>query len=131
MSIWPVILAAISSVLIGALWYHPRLFGTMWMQETGVTPERAERGARYKHVHFLLGFLAACITAYVLRELMMHVGIKTMTQAIGFAIVVWIGLMAPVSASAFLWEHRSFGFYMVNISYWLLVSVVMCTILAV
>src|SRR3990167_2729749 len=129
LSIWPAIAAAISSILIGYFWYHPRVFGTLWMREAGITPEMAEHGARYRHVHFLFGFLAALITAYVARELMVQIGVKTVAAAFGFGIVIWIGFVAPVAASAFLWEHRSFKFYVLNISYWLLVCVVMSVIL--
>jgi len=128
-SIWPVIAAAISSALIGIVWYHPRVFGTLWMREANISPEMAEHGARYRHMHFLLGLLASLITAYVARELMVHIGITDIGEAYGFGILIWIGFVVPVSASAFLWEHRSLTFYLLNISYWFVVCSVMSIIL--
>jgi len=33
-----VILATLSSMAVGAIWYTPRVFGKLWMRLTGVTP---------------------------------------------------------------------------------------------
>jgi len=130
-SIWPVLAAAISSVLVGYIWYHPRVFGTLWMREAHITPDMAEVRARYRHVHFALGCLAALITAYVLRELMVYIRINTIAEALGFALFIWVGLVAPVAASAFLWEHRSATFYLLNVTYWLLICTLMSVILVI
>lgn len=34
--------AALVPTLIGFVWYHPKVFGTAWMKETGMTPEKAQ-----------------------------------------------------------------------------------------
>lgn len=130
-SIWPVIAAAISAVLIGYMWYHPRVFGTLWMQGSGMTPEMAEHSARYRHVHLLLGCIAALAVAYVLQEIMYFLKIQNGYDALGLSLLVWIGFVVPVSSGAYLWEHRSVKFYFLNISYWLVVLAAMSTILVI
>src|SRR3989344_7630668 len=95
---WPVIAAAISALLIGAVWYHPRVFGSLWMQGSGMTPEMAERGARYRHVHFILGFIAALVAADVLRLLLRSLEIRDAFGAMHLALLIWIGFVVPVSA---------------------------------
>ena len=126
---WPVIAAAISGLLIGAGWYHPRVFGSLWMQGSGMTPEMAERGARYRHVHFILGFIAALVAADVLRLLLRSLEIRDAFGAMHLALLIWIGFVVPVSAGALLWEHRSVKFYVLNICYWLVTLIVMSYVL--
>jgi hypothetical protein len=31
------ILAALSTLVVGFVWYHPKVFGTIWMKESGMT----------------------------------------------------------------------------------------------
>ena len=33
------LLAALSSLVVGFIWYNPKVFGSIWMKETGITPE--------------------------------------------------------------------------------------------
>lgn len=35
---WAVILATLSSMIVGSMWYTPKVFGNYWMKATGVTP---------------------------------------------------------------------------------------------
>ena len=35
-----VIVAALSTFIVGFIWYNPKVFGTIWMQESGMTEEK-------------------------------------------------------------------------------------------
>ena len=37
--------AALSTLVIGFIWYHPKVFGTIWMKEIGMTEEKAKKGS--------------------------------------------------------------------------------------
>ena len=39
MNFWAVLLAAVSSFLLGGLWYSPALFGRLWNAENGGPPQ--------------------------------------------------------------------------------------------
>ena len=39
-----VLVAALSSFVVGFVWYNPKIFGTIWMNETGMTEEKAKQG---------------------------------------------------------------------------------------
>ena len=41
-NMWPVIIAAIASMILGMIWYHPKVFGNLWMKLTGVTNKDRE-----------------------------------------------------------------------------------------
>ena len=59
-----VVVAAVASMIIGAIWYSPRVFGRMWMRLTGKTMDQmagqsAGRG-------YLVTFIGSLVTAWVL-----------------------------------------------------------------
>ena len=39
-----VLVAALSSFVVGFVWYNPKVFGTIWMNEVGMTEEKAKQG---------------------------------------------------------------------------------------
>lgn len=38
-----VLVAALIPMILGFIWYHPKVFGTVWMNATGMTPEKAKQ----------------------------------------------------------------------------------------
>ena len=38
-----IIVASIIPLVTGFIWYNPKVFGTVWMKETGMTSEKAEK----------------------------------------------------------------------------------------
>ncbi len=131
LSVWPLVAAALASTLIGYCWYHPRLFGGEWMRDSGMTPEMAERGARRAHRYEVFGFVAALVVAYVLRMLLIGLGVSDVVGAIKIGAWLWLGFAAPILLGAVLWEHRPLKLYCINIGYWLLALVAMAVILVI
>jgi hypothetical protein len=42
------VVAAFTTLLVGFVWYHPKVFGTAWMKEAGLTQEELEKGNMLK-----------------------------------------------------------------------------------
>src|SRR5437763_1389492 len=61
-----IIASGFAAVLVGMIWYHPRIFGGAWMRLAGLTPEMQEQRKKRMPVTGLLGFLAAMLVAYVM-----------------------------------------------------------------
>jgi len=59
---WPVLLAALSSFVLGSLWYG-FIFQKVWCRETGIDPERPPPVLRTFGGAFLLSLLAAFVFA--------------------------------------------------------------------
>jgi len=43
-----VLVASLSTLLVGFIWYNPKVFGTIWMKETGMTEEKAKNSNMVK-----------------------------------------------------------------------------------
>ncbi len=131
LSIWPLVAAAAAATAIGYVWYHPRLFGKMWMRLSGMTPEMAEHGAKHIHLYTLAGFAACLIVAFVMRMFLVGLGIFDVAGAARLAYVLFLGFAAPLLLGSVIWEHRPFALYLLNIGYWLVAFVAMAIILVV
>ncbi len=49
--------AAVSALIIGAIWYNPKVFGTAWMKAADMTEEKMQ-GANMAKI-FILAFIFA------------------------------------------------------------------------
>lgn len=65
-----VLAAASSSFIVGFIWYNPKVFGTIWMKEAGLTQEQVEKGNILKI--FGLTFVYAFMLAFMLQNLVIH-----------------------------------------------------------
>ena len=65
-----ILVAALVPMVLGFIWYHPKVFGTVWMQLTGMTEEKAQQGNMF--LKFGLSFVFSFLLAFVLNELVVH-----------------------------------------------------------
>jgi hypothetical protein len=67
---YAVLVAALSSFIVGFIWYNPKVFGTIWMQESGMTDEKAKNGNMAKI--FGLTFVYSLMLAFIMQSLTIH-----------------------------------------------------------
>lgn len=122
--------AALLATVVGFLWYHPRVFGTIWMQHARLTPEAVERAKKRTHLYAIAGLFGNVIAAYVLYYLLVSFDIATVEIAILVGFLAWIGFTAPALLGMILWEQKPLAYYLVNALYWLVSLVLMSVMLA-
>ena len=59
------LLSGVASLILGSIWYHKKVFGTAWMDETGMTDEKARQGNM--PLIFGLSFLITAYMAYSMK----------------------------------------------------------------
>lgn len=64
-SLWAVLVAALSSFVLGGLWYSPALFGKRWMRDAGVG-QTSGHPARVYGIAFGFSLVAAYVFARIL-----------------------------------------------------------------
>jgi hypothetical protein len=95
------VVAALSSFLIGGVWYSPLLFARAWQRAVGLTDEQARAGAaRTFGGAFALSLVVAMNLAFFLGR---HAGIAWGT---GAGALAGIGWAAASLATIFLFEKR-------------------------
>lgn len=127
---WPIVAAGVAPVLIGWVWYHPRVFGTSWMRLANVTPEMAERGKKMMPLSVILALCGGMLIAYVMNYVGIAFQIYDWVGAIfELALWSWLGFIVPTSLGTILWEQRPFKLYLINTLYWLVTFIAMALIL--
>ena len=121
-----VIVAALASFIIGALWYGP-LFGKKWMELNGFTKENIKDGGLSMPVILIVNYVATALAALALA---MFIGAEANA---GFGIfagvmiaVFWIGTSR---LNDVLYEKKPMGLFWINVGYYLVIYAIMGAIL--
>ncbi len=67
---WILPVAAIIPLVLGFIWYNPKVFGNAWMKAAEISEERAKSGNMLKI--FGLTYLFSLFAAYILSSLSVH-----------------------------------------------------------
>jgi hypothetical protein len=113
LNLWAVLVAGISSMVLGALWYSPALFAHAWMRESGMTAEKGQNANMGKVMG--TAFVLALIGAFVFA---MFLGPK---PELGFALgagcsagLCWVAGSFGIN---YLFEQRSLKLFLINGGY--------------
>src|SRR5207248_9206719 len=100
-NILAVLVAAVLTFVLGAVWYSPVLFAKQWMAAQGYTAEKLEemkrRGVTRAYAGSVLCYLVA---AYVMALLASYTNSTSLAQGFWLALVSRPGLAAPLVLTA-------------------------------
>ncbi|WP_418262148.1 DUF1761 domain-containing protein [Flavobacterium faecale] len=138
------VVAAASTLVIGFIWYNPKVFGTIWMQESGMTEEKM-KGANMPLI-FILSVFYAFLIAMVLQMLTIHqwgavsmVGgdpaiakpsyeafmadygttYRTFKHGVFHGTITGIFMALPIVGTNALYERKSWKYTLVTAGYWI------------
>jgi hypothetical protein len=126
------LLAVVSALAVGFVWYHPKVFGTAWMKSLGIT-EADARSGNMALMYGMTALLSAVITmplAYSVDHNDDHLS----PFAHGFYHgAVYYGLMValPVVCINGIFDKKSLTGVLISAGYWVLTLGVMAGVLAV
>ncbi|GGC77704.1 hypothetical protein GCM10011508_01430 [Flavobacterium lutivivi] len=147
-----VIVAAFVTLLMGFIWYHPKVFGTIWMNETGMTEEKAKQGNMAKV--FGLTIFYSLLLSFMMPVLVIHqfgaLGMIGGPDFIATAKPSYAAFMAdygdafryfkhgalhglmtgiffalPITAINALFEQKSWKYILINAGYWMVTLTIM------
>ena len=125
----PILFAGVVSVVIGFVWYHPKVFGSAWVRLTNLSPEAVEKGKKRMPLMAFFGLVASMLAAYVMNYFGVAWGVYDVIGAIELGFWCWIGFVAPTMLGIVLWEQKSFKLYLINVLYWLVSFIAMAIVL--
>ena len=81
------VVAAFTTLLVGFIWYHPSVLGSVWIKEAGLTKEESEKGNMFKILgltfifSIFIGMIMQTITIHQLGALGMIGGPSKLAEA--------------------------------------------------
>jgi hypothetical protein len=127
-----ILVAAVSTMVVGFLWYSPLLFAKPWMREMGYDPnDKAKTEEMKKSAGRAYGgsFVASLISAFTL-ALILH-GLRAEDWHFGImaSFHIWLGFVATVQFTGALFMKQSMKLFAINTGYQLVCYLVMGVIL--
>jgi hypothetical protein len=150
------LVSAVTTFVVGFVWYHPKVFGTIWMKETGLTMEKLESGNMLKI--YGLALLYSVMLAFMMPMLVIHqmgplgmIGGPDMIEAAkpsysafladygdafrtykhgalhGFMSGIFLAL--PIISINGLFEHKTWKYMLVQAGYWIVIMTIMGSII--
>jgi hypothetical protein len=144
------IAAACTTLVVGFIWYHPKVFGNAWMKESGTTEEKM-KGVNMALI-FGLSLLYAFFIAFIIQMLTVHqwgalgmVGgdaniakpsfaefmadygsaFRTFKHGALHGFMTGLFLAIPMVGTNALYERRSFKYVLISGGYWTICFMIM------
>ena len=138
------LLAALSTLVVGFIWYNPKVFGTIWMKESGMTEEKM-KGANMVLI-FGMSFFYAFLISFVLQTVVIHqygalgmvggdtakalpsynsfmsdygTAFRTFKHGAFHGFFIGLFLALPLIGTNALYERRSFKYVVVTGGFWI------------
>jgi hypothetical protein len=128
-----ILVAAISTMVVGFLWYSPVLFAKPWMREMGYDPNdkaKIEQMQKSAGPAYFGSFFASLISAFVLALFFHWVRVGGLHLGLLTAFHVWLGFVATVQFTDALFQKKSMTLLAINTGYQLVCYLAMGAILA-
>lgn len=125
-NVWGWILAGLSAIVVGIIWYSPFLFGATWGKATGMSEEEMSKDrAKVMPVLLIISFLTAYVLSLFTVYLHSYLGSSWMTAALDTAFLAWIGLAGTALVAHDIWDKKGRNALYINLGNRLVTLVVM------
>ena len=150
-NILAIIVAAVSALVVGFVWYNPKVFGNAWMKAADVTEEKIKGGNMGKI--FVLAMVFAFLLAVSLQMLVIHqtgaysmIGgqvtdqtlpsfqafmddygntFRTFKHGALHGVLAGLFIALPIIGTNALFERKSAKYILINSGYWIVTLAVM------
>jgi hypothetical protein len=127
---WAVLLATASTMVIGSIWYTPRVFGAYWMDKAKVDRDTAaSRGVLPIIVTVAVSFVTAVVLAGATTITNDFYQGSYLVDALVTGTVLWAGFTAARMITHDAFEARPAGLTAVNVAHELVTVLVMALVI--
>lgn len=126
---WAVIVATLSTMVVGAVWYTPKVFGNYWMRIAKVTP--GGNAVAPILITLVVSFISAWVLAGAAYIAWDFYGGSFLVNSLGTAVVLWAGFTAARFVTHDAFERRPANLTILNIAHELVTFVIMALIIGV
>lgn len=132
---WAVIVAAIVNFILGYLWFGP-VFGKAWMKASGMQkPAVIDEAMKKSMMRGYAGtFVGSLLMSYALSHFILfaaaYMGGSLMMSGLITAFWMWVGFILPVTVGVVFWDNKSWKYWTVTYTYYLVGLLAMAAILS-
>lgn len=123
-----ILIAATITILVGAFWYHPSLFGKQWLELVGRKPKDWRQNILSGSTVAAIG---ALVMAYVLAHFVVYTGSTTLGDGVRLGLWVWLAFVATTSAISTIFAGRPHKLWLIDSGYFLVAIVLNSIVLSV
>jgi hypothetical protein len=127
-----VLVAAISTMVVGFLWYSPMLFAKAWVREMGYDMNdkaKMEEMKKSAGPAYAGSFVASLVSAFMLALFLHWTRVENWQFGMLVGFHVWLGFVATVQLTGVLFMKQSMKLFAINTGYQLVCYLVMGAIL--
>ncbi|QCO96822.1 DUF1761 domain-containing protein [Arthrobacter sp. 24S4-2] len=125
-NIWAVLLATLSSMVVGSVWYTPKVFGNYWMKVAKVSPSGdAKDAVKPILITLVVSFISALVLAGSAAISQHFYGGNFLANTLITALILWAGFTAARFITHDAFEGRPAGLTVLNCAHELVTLVVM------
>ncbi|MFF1385172.1 DUF1761 domain-containing protein [Arthrobacter sp. NPDC058288] len=125
-NIWAVLLATLSSMVVGSVWYTPRVFGNYWMKLAKVTPSGdAKDAVKPILITLVVSFVSALVLAGSAAISQHFYGGNFLANTLITAVILWAGFTAARFITHDAFDGRPAALTVLNCTHELVTLVVM------
>jgi len=129
-NIWAVLLATLSSMVVGSVWYTPKVFGNYWMRVAKVTPSgEAKDAVKPILITLVVSFVSALVLAGSAAISQHFYGGNFLVNSLVTAVILWAGFTAARFITHDAFEGRPTGLTALNCAHELVTLTVMALII--
>lgn len=125
LNLFAILVAAIAYMVIGAIWYSPFLFGTLWMQEMDYDADAMEGQKKAMSYSGVVAVLLAIGLALIANTF----NFATVDQALEAGVLLWATLTAAPMATDVIFQKQPVKVYVINAAYHLVAILCMLMII--
>lgn len=103
-----VLVAGIVHMVIGLIWFMPKIFGNAWAELTGKEMKPAPQW-------IVAGIIGHQVMALVLAVLVKIANVTNVVGGIIVGILVWIGFMVTLEIGELIWEKIPFKLFIIRV----------------
>jgi hypothetical protein len=118
------IVATVLTMVFGGIWYHPKVFGTVWANVHGYPLSSLQADAK----HYVFAFLNTLVLAWVFGGLLSRFTIYGLVDSICLAFILWLGFVATTHMSGVIWAKKPFKAYLIDTSFFLVALLIMAVV---
>ena len=114
---WAVIVVWVIYMAVGSYWYSPKGFGKLWSKLSGVDIMKLPQQEANRAIMYVI--VSSLVQAITLAIVLNSIGVTNELEGMAASLVLWLGLTAATTIGTNFYARKSWKFWWLNASFFL------------